>query len=247
MINNSHAIGRLPLRSGYDSRRTSPALEDDMTLHRKLGLGHRIAPPRFLAFLLIGAIGFGVAIRSAGWAHAALIGFDAGALTFLLSCGPLLNNPPDSMREGAKRNDANRGMLLAITGIVTTVILVAIAVELAQRGKAQPPTIILIIATLLIAWLFTNLVYALHYAHLFYSSDSDGKGDAGGIVFSGVCDEPDYWDFIYFAFTLGMTFQTSDTGISSPTIRKVVTFHCFAAFVFNIGVLAFTINVLGGG
>jgi len=218
-----------------------------MTLQTRLGLGHRIAPPRFLAFLIVSMIGFVVAIRSAGWSHAALIGFDAGALTFLLSCGPLLNNPPDSMREGAKRNDANRAMLLAVTGVVTSVILVAIAVELAQKGKATPPTIILVIATLLLAWLFTNMIYALHYAHLFYTANADGTGDAAGIDFSGDCDEPDYWDFIYFAFTLGMTFQTSDTGISSPSIRKVVTFHCFAAFIFNIGVLAFTINVLGGG
>jgi uncharacterized membrane protein len=218
-----------------------------MTSRPKLGLGHRIAPPRFLAFLIISAIGFGVAIRSAGWPHAALIGFDAGALTFLLSCGPLLNNPPHSMREGAKRNDANRAMLLAVTGVVTSVILVAIAVELAQKGKASPSAIILVILTLLLAWLFSNMTYALHYAHLFYSSNEDGTGDKAGIDFSGDCDEPDYWDFIYFAFTLGMTFQTSDTGISSAVIRRVVTFHCFAAFVFNIGVLAFTINVLGGG
>jgi uncharacterized membrane protein len=218
-----------------------------MTSQPKFGLGHRVAPPRFLAFLIISAIGFAIAIRSAGWSHAALIGFDAGALVFLLSCAPLLNNPPDSMREAAKRNDANRAMLLAVTAVVTSTVLVAIAVELAQKGAAKPPTIILIIGTLLLAWLFSNLVYALHYAHLFYRADDDGEGDSGGIDFSGHCDEPDYWDFIYFAFTLGMTFQTSDTGVSSRFIRRTVTFHCFAAFIFNIGVLAFTINVLGGG
>jgi len=212
----------------------------------KLGLGHRIAPPRFIAFLVISAIGFGIAIRVAGWSHAALIGFDAGALVFLLSCGPLLNNPPDSMREAAQRNDANRAMLLAVTGVVTATVLVAIAVELAQKGKAEPPTIILIIVTLLLAWLFSNMIYALHYTHLFYRTDDDGEGDSGGLEFAGDCKEPDYWDFIYFAFTLGMTFQTSDTGVSSRYIRRVVTFHCFAAFIFNIGVLAFTINILGG-
>lgn len=212
----------------------------------RLDLGHRIAPPRFIAFLLVGAIGFVIAIRWAGWSHAALIGFDAGAIVFLLSCVPLLNNPPDSMRDAAKRNDANRVMLLALTGIVTSVVLVAIGVELAQKGKGQSSIIILVIVTLLLAWLFTNMIYALHYAHLFYSRNKDGTADAAGIDFSGECPEPDYWDFIYFAFTLGMTFQTSDTAVSSPRIRKVVTVHSFAAFVFNIGVLAFTINVLGG-
>ena len=59
-------------------------------------------------------------------------------------------------------------------------------------------------------------------------------------------DPPGYADFVYFSFTLGMTFQTSDVAITDAALRSVVTFHCLAAFVFNIGVLAFTINVLGG-
>ena len=60
-------------------------------------------------------------------------------------------------------------------------------------------------------------------------------------------DQPDYWDFIYFSTCLGMTFQVSDMTITSGRLRRVVTFHCLAAFVFNLGILAFTINVLGGG
>ena len=68
--------------------------------------------------------------------------------------------------------------------------------------------------------------------------------DAKGIDFPS-CDEPDYWDFAYFAFTLGMTFQTSDVQIPSRRVRKAALGQCMAAFVFNIGVLAFTINVLG--
>ena len=100
------------------------------------------------------------------------------------------------------------------------------------------------IATLVLAWLFSNIVYALHYAHLYYRRGKDGK-DRGGIDFPGT-PEPDYSDFIYFAFTLGMTFQTSDSNITSGGMRSVVVFHCFAGFVYNIGVLAFTINVLGG-
>nr|WP_198148627.1 DUF1345 domain-containing protein [Sphingomonas sp. Y57] len=209
-----------------------------------LALGHRLAPPRFLAFMALAAIGFLVALRSAEWTRAAMIGFDIGALVFLLSCIPLLGREPDAMREAAGRNDANRVTLLAITGTVCSVILVAIAEELSGRGAASPANVGLIIGTLLIAWLFSNMVYALHYAHLFYSRGDRGN-DAGGLDFPGE-DEPDYWDFIYFAFTLGMTFQTSDVEIGGRAIRRVAILHCFAAFVFNIGVLAFTINVLGG-
>jgi len=204
-----------------------------------------LAPPRFLAFIAISLAGFAVAILSAGWARAAMIGFDLGASSFLLFCIPLLGHEAEAMREAARRNDANRVLLLVVTAMVCSVILVAIAVELSQREARQPLSIALVIATLLLAWLFSNLVYALHYAHLYYSSKPKNGGDCAGIDFPDE-GQPDYWDFIYFAFTLGMTFQTSDVEITSRGIRRIAILHCFAAFVFNIGVLAFTINVLGG-
>ena len=78
------------------------------------------------------------------------------------------------------------------------------------------------------------------------SDSADGGGDAGGLEFPD-CQEPDYWDFLYFSYTLGMTFQTSDVQITARRVRKVAIGQCLAAFVFNLGVLAFTINVLGGG
>ena len=93
-------------------------------------------------------------------------------------------------------------------------------------------------------WTFANTVYALHYAHLYYSRDDGGK-DRAGLEFPGNTKEPDYRDFAYFAFTLGVALQTSDVTITSPHIRWVVTVHCVAAFIFNLGVLALTINVLG--
>lgn len=209
-----------------------------------MSIGHRLAPPRFLSFLAASAVGLALALHPYGWAQAAMIGFDAGAAAFLLSCLPLLRHQTDAMRASAARNDANRVMMLAITGIVCSAILVAIGYELSQRSELTPISIALVIGTLLLAWLFSNMVYALHYAHLYYGRKAGG--DARGIDFSGDEKEPDYGDFIYFAFTLGMTFQTSDTAISSRAIRRVAILHCFAAFIFNIGVLAFTINVLGG-
>ena len=96
--------------------------------------------------------------------------------------------------------------------------------------------------TLLLAWLFSNVVCAFHYTHLAYRSAT--TADDAGLNFPGT-SKPVYWDFIYFSFTLGMTFQTSDVTISDAEIRRFVTLHALGAFVFNIGVLAFTINVLG--
>ncbi len=209
----------------------------------RLALGHHVAPPRFLAFLLLSATVFWVAFDRLGWSRAALIGFDAGAALFLLSVLPLLAKDPPAMRDAAERNDANRVMLLAITGTVCATILVAVGFELGRKGDLHASGTALVIVTLLLAWLFSNMIYALHYAHLYYSQ-ADG-GDARGLDFPGH-DDPDYWDFVYFAFTLGMTFQTSDVEMSGRHMRRVAVTHCFAAFLFNIGVLAFTINILGG-
>jgi uncharacterized membrane protein len=140
------------------------------------------------------------------------------------------------MTEHAAANDANRTMLLVITIIISLAVLVAVGVMIDQEpgGKTKA----LIVGTLLIAWLFGNTIFALHYAHLVAI-----KG--GGLDFPGD-EKPGYADFAYFSFTLGMTFQTSDVSISNRGIRNVVTAHCLVAFVFNLGILAFTINVLGG-
>jgi uncharacterized membrane protein len=208
-------------------------------------IGNRIAPPRFLLFLFVLIAASLGSVAYIGWWLGLMAGFDIAAIVFLLSCLSLLSTKDAArIRVHAARNDSNRGLLLAITGIVMLIILMTVGAELTVGTKirSNPASSALVIATLALAWLFSNSVYALHYAHLHYLQDK--KQDRGGIIFPKT-SEPDYWDFIYFAFTLGMTFQTSDVAITSGRIRRVVTFHCFAAFVYNLGVLAFTINVLG--
>ena len=88
-------------------------------------------------------------------------------------------------------------------------------------------------------------LYALHYAHEYYRAGAVPGEHAGGLEFPG-SGQPDYLDFASFSLTLGMTFQTSDVEISSRSIRRIVTAHSFAAFIFNIGLIAFTINGIGG-
>ena len=210
------------------------------------GIGGRLAPPRFLAFVGVALIGIPTGWSFLGWRLGIMAGFDAAALLFLALCWPLIHSQADAMRIQACRNDANRALLLGVSAFVTLAVLVSIASELSQKGAPKPLEVIAIVGTLVLSWVFANIVYALHYAHLFYG-DANGDGsDNKGLDFPKT-EEPDYWDFIYFAFCLGMCFQTSDTEMTDGRMRRVATGHCLLAFVFNLGVLAFTINVLGGG
>ena len=207
-----------------------------------VNIGNKIAPPRFLMFVAIFVAGLFVAIPPLGWGRGTMAAFDVAAAVFLVAISTILRRGEAAQMR--KANDANRTVLLGLTGVTTLVVLVAVAKEL--QGKSDVIAIVLVIVTLVLAWLFSNIVYALHYAHLFYAdADGDGK-DEGGLDIPN-CAEPDYWDFLYFSFTLGMTFQTSDIEITSQRMRMVSLGHCLAAFVFNLGILAFTINTLGGG
>ncbi|WP_174292768.1 DUF1345 domain-containing protein [Sphingomonas bacterium] len=208
-------------------------------------LGKRLAPPRFILAILVFAAGLAALVPTIGWGRGTMAAFDIAAAVFLVAVSSLLKrNEATQIRRTAVANDANRVLLLAMTALITLVVLVAVHGEV--KGNSDTGTVVLVIATLALAWLFSNTVYALHYAHLFYLPDDDGEGDQQGLCFPKT-DEPDYWDFVYFSFTLGMTFQTSDVDIAGRGMRRVVIGQCLAAFVFNLGVLAFTINVLGGG
>lgn len=206
-------------------------------------LGRKIAPARFVVFIIVLVLGLATLVPWLGRGTGTMAAFDIASALFLALVAPLLRSQAADMRAYAKENDANRALLLVLSATVSLVVLISVATEM-HNGKGNPASIALLVTTLVLAWLFSNSVYALHYAHLYYSDDGSGT-DSGGLEIPG-CDEPDYWDFVYFSFTLGMTFQTSDTQITSWHIRRTSIGHCLAAFVFNIGVLAFSINVLGG-
>ncbi len=215
----------------------------------RLVFGQRYAPLRFVLFLALLLAGTAARAWMTGYADPAdalVVGFDCAVLGFLVSLLPLLRECDiTTMRRHSVENDANRTVVLGISTVITLVVMAAIAGELPAAKHGEPGALPRLIATLLLTWLFANVVYALHYAHEYYRPGPLPGEDAGGLDFPGG-GHPDYLDFAYFALTLGMTFQTSDVEISSRSIRRIVTVHSFAAFVFNIGVIAFTINGIGG-
>jgi uncharacterized membrane protein len=137
------------------------------------------------------------------WNIVLLIGFDIATCVFIVSTFPLLNDSPEEIREAAKRNDANRAGLLAITVLLCLIVLIAVASLIARHTAPQWTDIALIVFTLVLSWLFANTVFAMHYTHLFYSQEQ-GQ-DLGGLEVPNT-SKPGYWDMFYFSFTLGMTF-----------------------------------------
>jgi uncharacterized membrane protein len=146
------------------------------------------------------------------------------------------------MRRRARLQDEGQFMVLVLTAVAALASLAAIFAFLSSThgNGRQPSDIFLATVTILLSWAFTHTMFALHYAHEFYD-ENDGRG--GGMEFPGDDPEPDYWDFMYFAFTIGMCAQTSDVTVSCKPIRRTTFGHSVISFIFNAALLALTVNI----
>lgn len=170
-----------------------------------------------------------------------LLAFDIAVVTFLAATVIMFSHSDaHSIRQRARKEDEGYWGFLLSSAAVATVALVALAGELQPNKPAGSLQIALAACSLILAWLFMNTIFALHYAHEFYG-DSGSKHS--GLDFPGTVD-PDYWDFVYFAFVIGMTFQVSDVQIDSRAIRRVALAHAVIAFFFNVIVIALSVNIV---
>jgi uncharacterized membrane protein len=204
----------------------------------------RIRHLSFLLFLLLFPLIAAAMLPLMEAERAILVGFDAAAAWFIAATWIRLSRADlAQLRQRAAGNDANRSLLLLVAFLTCAVVVTVIGLEVGRLGEGDATGLVLVIATLTLAWLFANMIYAVHYAHLYYDPGDRG-GDHGGLLFPGG-REPRFADFCYFAFVLGMTFQVSDVQIESASIRKVATVHGLVAFLFNVAVVALTVNVVG--
>lgn len=172
-----------------------------------------------------------------------LIAWDLGVAVYLALCAQMmLRSDVHRIRHYASAQDEGRAAILMLTVVAAMVSLVAIFAELgggANGGQGRSlGRIVFVAATILLSWTFIHTMFALHYAHEFYD-----RHDGGGLAFPGDEKEPDYWDFAYFSFVVGMTSQVSDVGVTSKEIRRTVAAHGMVAFVFNVTLLALMINL----
>ena len=172
-----------------------------------------------------------------------LIGWNVGIGLYLILAFQLMaRSDVHRIRRRAASQDEGSIMLLVMIVVAAMASLAAIFAELGTTGGAsrQPGQLILATSTIVLSWFFIHSMFALHYAHEFYGDGRDGI--VGGITFPDD-NEPDYFDFAYFAFTIGMCAQVSDATISSKTIRRTALSHSIISFVFNAALLALTVNI----
>ena len=220
------------MAAGADRIRRSPALV-------------RIVRARPRLFTC-GAIGLGAGLVAclASWRPTTrmLTGWDIGvALYLVLVFHMMWSSQIHTIRQRASAQDEGRLTLLVLPVVAALASLIAIFAQLgtsAPTTDSKPLKLVLPALTILLSWALIHTLFALHYAHEFYD-----ETDSGGLAFPGDDREPDYWDFVYFSFVIGMTSQVSDVTISSKQIRRTVTAHGVVSFVFNAALLALTVNL----
>ena len=183
-----------------------------------------------------------------GWLSRLALGWDAGVAVFLIGTLVLVvrNNVPEGIRTRAAALDEAGPAILPLALIAAAASVIGVVGEAARAhgGSGAAPEAILALITVALSWLFVHVIFALHYAHAFYSAGEDGK-DRGGLLFPGD-DAPDYWDFLHFALIIGVASQTADVQIADKGLRQLSTVHSVTAFVFNTVILALAINLAVG-
>lgn len=196
-----------------------------------------------LCGLLFVALSIAAPFTGVPVARGVLLAFDVSALIFLATTlWMFAHSKTQQMRERARDQDEGYWGFLLSSALVSLIAMVALGVELHASKGGGAWEIAIAACSLVLSWLFLNTIFALHYAHEYYGDF--GQKDSG-LDFPGT-KQPDYWDFVYFAFVLGMTFQVSDVEISDRNIRRVATAHALIAFFFNVIIVALSVNVVAG-
>ncbi|WP_428328952.1 DUF1345 domain-containing protein [Mucilaginibacter sp.] len=207
---------------------------------------------RLLASLIVSAIVFFCLNGKVGTPALVLLTWIGCALTIiLLDWVIIFSSHPREVKKIAKLQDSSRTFLFlfvaaaAVASLGAIVYLLKSVKGLTEASKNEH--ILLAIGAVIISWWLLHTIFTLRYAHLYYDKDTDDGGvkEGGGLIFPGK-DEPDYLDFVYFSFIVGMTFQVSDVSISSRTIRRACLMHALMSFAFNTAILALSINVISG-
>ena len=205
---------------------------------------------------LLFSIGIALAVFFAqpGWVHLQtrlVVAWDISTISFLALIWAVISTAsPEQTNQNATREDQSRNAILILVLIADTVSLGAVGLNTHGVPKVDMVGhLIVSIIAIICSWLLVHTMFTLHYAHHYYRAgllNTDAEPDeAGGLGFPGE-DPPNYLDFAYFSFVIGMTSQVSDVQITSPVMRRLALIHGVLSFAFNTIILALSVNILAG-
>ncbi|MGZ4986370.1 MAG: DUF1345 domain-containing protein [Chthoniobacterales bacterium] len=204
---------------------------------------------RFIISTLLGVVAWLLLDHRVGMASRVVATWDVFALaTLALTWNAILHTPLAQLRKHARDQDLSHFLIFVFVVIAACASLFSV-VFLYSSAKAGAGThlkthIGLSAIAVLSGWALVHTVFGLRYAHVFYGdNEEDAARHAGGLDFPGE-KQPDYMDFAYFSFVIGMTFQVSDVQITSARLRQLVLLHGILSFAFNTVILALTINTI---
>jgi uncharacterized membrane protein len=203
-----------------------------------------MAAVRLVGAVIIGLIAAIVAAMTSPWQTIPLLAWDAASVTWLLMLwSHIVHLDAMSTSALAVRQEPRRATrdLILLTASVASLVAVALGLIKANGASSDERTLLftLAIITIVVSWAVVHTVFALRYAGLYY------RGPDGGIQFNED-DKPCYLDFAYLAFTIGMTYQVSDTNLTSKAMRHTALRHALLSYLFGTVIIAATIN-LGAG
>lgn len=201
------------------------------------------------AAAVIALLAFIVLPASLGFAPRLVFAWDLGAAAFMVMAVQLFLSCRDdgSMARNALAQQEGEWTVFSVTlaGVLASFAALSSVLGDAKdmpHGFTRNAYITGVALTLLLSWLLTHVVFALRYAHEYYEQQPGASRVDGGLDFPGGLS-PDYWDFLYFALVLGMTFQVSDVEITSRKLRRLATVHGLIGFLFNTVIVALTVNI----
>jgi uncharacterized membrane protein len=209
-------------------------------------LAEKVSARRRMYVCAVEGIAFGAIVAVfTPWQLAALAGWCFAALVLLLwIMGEIRQADAARTREWAgpeAHSHRGAGIVITVTAVVSLVGMALGLVKARQVGQPWEEVLLTVasVFTVALSWCVVHTMYGLRYAHLYY------RGQTGGIDFHDV-GPPDYRDFMYLAFTIGMSFAVSDPDINDRTIRRAVTEHALVSYLFGAVIVGLTINVMAG-
>ena len=193
---------------------------------------HRFVTSRpYLTSALVVGVATGLFFTDQTWLRQALIGWNVTVWLYLLIIiFPMNKADHHRVREVAAKQDESAALVLGTMTIGIVLTMAAVISELAGAGKGGDATWHYIITAIMVtgSWILLGVLYCFHYAHKYYNSDSD----APELKFPDDEQEPNYWDFLYFSFTISVAVQTSDVTVRSRRMRKVVLGQSVLCFFY---------------